>query len=52
MLADVVAGGQLQDVLAVEAGVELEVEAFQGFGGVEGAAEQALVADGQQAKSD
>ncbi len=35
-VADVGAGGQIQHLLAVEAGVEVEVEAFHCFGSVDG----------------
>ena len=34
VLADVFAGGQLQDLLAVEVGIELEIKAFNGFGSI------------------
>ena len=33
---DEIAGGQSQQLLPVEAGVEVEVKGFHGFGGVEG----------------
>jgi hypothetical protein len=35
-MADVGASGQIQHLLAVKAGVEVEVEAFQRFGGIDG----------------
>jgi len=40
-LLDVKAGGQIEDLLAVDGGIEGEVEALQGFAGVDGGPAQA-----------
>ena len=38
--ADVISGGQGQQLLPIEAGIEIEIEGFQGFGGSQGGAPQ------------
>lgn len=41
LLADVLTGGQIEDLLAVEVRIEVEVKTFQGFGGIERPSAQA-----------
>jgi len=40
-VADVITGGQGQDLLAIDGGIEAEIEAFQGFGRGQGGSAQA-----------
>ena len=39
-LPDILTGSQIEDLLAIDGGVEVEIEGFEGFGGTEGGAAQ------------